>query len=125
MTPERMTSMTSAPARQAPRSLQIRTTSPVAIPRAAASSGLSQTGSRFATLAPRLNAPKSSWLWSPRSGLVRKQMEWIDLAPLQPQPFGGFQPDGMAWAVVVPKGGDGVGKEVDAFRQRLEWIGLR
>jgi len=31
----------------------------------------------------------------------------------------------MAWAVVVPKGGDGVGKEVDAFRQRLEWIGLR
>src|SRR5690606_31327811 len=61
-TPGRTPSSSTAPARQEPRSLNRRTTSPSAMPRAAASSGCSRTGARSATLAARLCAPMSCWL---------------------------------------------------------------
>ena len=54
----RTSSVTTAPARHAPRSLNTRTTSPSAMPRAAASSGWMRIGSRPATF--------DAWLCRPR-----------------------------------------------------------
>ncbi|SKU38843.1 Uncharacterised protein [Mycobacteroides abscessus subsp. abscessus] len=60
----RRPSSRTAPARQAPRSLNTRTTSPSAIPRVAASCGCIRRGSRPRTFDPWLVPPKSSWLCS-------------------------------------------------------------
>src|SRR5439155_16023855 len=58
----RIVSVTTAPARQLPRSLNTRTTSPVSMPRAAASSGWMRIGSRPRTFDDWLKPPTSSWL---------------------------------------------------------------
>jgi predicted ATPase/DNA-binding NarL/FixJ family response regulator len=63
-TPGRTASSTASPARQAPRSLKIRTRSPSFSPRAEASPGFIRTGSRPAILTDWLCAPTSSWLCS-------------------------------------------------------------
>ncbi len=67
-TPGRTRSVRTAPARQAPRSLKIRTRSPPVTPRSAASAGCSSTASRPATFEARLSAPVSSWLCSRVAG---------------------------------------------------------
>src|SRR5258706_1726331 len=70
-TPGRRWSTIRTPARNAPRSLNTRTTSPSVRPRAAASARVISSGSRPATLAARLSRAGSSWLCSRTTG-------WLD-----------------------------------------------
>ena len=74
-TPGRTSSVTTAPARQAPRSLKTRTTSPSAMPRRVASSGWMRIGSRPCTLLARLTATDVELAVQPGARLVGDQVQ--------------------------------------------------
>jgi len=95
----RTASVTDTPAKQAPRALKTRTTSPSPMPRLLASSGLIANVSRPAILPRTLTGPASIWLCR----------RWLPAA----KPLRGFDPSRMRRAVIIGEPGNPVGIDLD------------
>ena len=118
-TPRMMSSDRSAQARQAPRSLTMRTMSPGAMPRVAASAGLI---SSIRAPAGRRGwcAPASRLAVQPARRLRRQQVQRQAIRHAGPQPFLRVAPDRMARLLGIAQRSDEFAEDLDAPRRRGE-----
>src|SRR5262249_31562359 len=117
-TPGRTAWLTIAPAKQLPRSLKTRTTSPLFTPRAAASAGCSRLAP--APFGGRVVAPATALAVTSRGGMGGDQMQGEARGQRRPEPLRRLEPGGMARTVGVAESVDGRREDLDLAAGRAE-----
>src|SRR6516164_7928487 len=121
----RTASVTDTPAKQAPRALKTRTTSPSPMPQLRASTGLIANVSRPAILPRALTGPASIWL-------CRRWRGWLEIrcsgnAAVCPPPSHSADPSRTPRAVIISEAGNLVGIDLDppggSAQRVVFWIG--